>query len=77
MAASGSEPTYHMNRQDKNNGSSKAEYDAYQVAYEKWKNPPKPSARRKLEEKKVESKSRDAARNKTKNKNHNVSYDDD
>lgn len=57
--------------------ASKAEYDAYQLAYEKWKNPPKPSARRKLEEKKVESKSRDAARNKTKNKNHNASYDDD
>lgn len=48
--------------------ASKAEYDAYQEAYEKWKNPPKPSARKKLEEKKVESKNIDAARNKTKKK---------
>ena len=57
--------------------ASKAAYEAYQDAYAKWKNPPKPSARKKLEEKKVESKNIDAARNKTKNKNHNASHDDD
>ena len=57
--------------------ASKAAYEAYQDAYAKWKNPPKPSARKKLEEKKVESKNIDATRNKTKNKNHNASHDDD
>jgi len=56
--------------------ASKAEYETYQVAYDKWKNPPKPSVKKKLQEKKVESKNRDALRNKTKNKNHNASYDD-
>ena len=36
--------------------ASKASYEAYQDAYAKWKNPPKPSARKKLEEKKVNRK---------------------
>ena len=30
--------------------ASKAAYEAYQEVYAKWKNPPKPSARKKLEE---------------------------
>lgn len=58
------------------NNASKVEYETYQVAYDRWKNPPKPSAKKKLQEKKFESRNRDDLRNKTKNKNHNASHDD-